>query len=108
MKFPQDCVSIADKAEYLYAAQEKLRLIHNAFARWYKEGLTQQQYNLLPAKVRNKYKYVKKLTFEDFKRFIAEDFEPRNMKVLDSLGQIKTKMQKSIRFTIELEVIDGD
>jgi hypothetical protein len=108
MKFPQDCVSIADKSEYLYAAQEKLRLIHNAFARWYKEGLTQQQYNLLPEKVRNKYKYVSKLTFEDFKRFIAEDFEPRNMKVLDALGQAKDNLHKSSRFNIEIEDIDGD
>jgi len=108
MKFPQDCVSIADKAEYLYAAQEKLRLIHNAFARWYKEGLTQEQYSLLPEKIRNKYNYVEKLTFEDFKKFIAEDFEPRNMKVLDALAQIKSNLQKSNRFTIELEDIDGE
>ncbi len=108
MKFPQDCVSIADKAEYLYAAQDKLRLIHNAFAHWYKEGLTEEQYNHLPEKIRNKYKYAKKLTFEDFKRFIGEDFEPRNMKVLNAIGDTKANLQKSNRYNIEIEDIDGD
>ena len=108
MKFPQDCKTLADKAEYLYAAQEKLRLLHNAFARWHKEGLTQQQYNLLPEKIRNKYNYGEKLTFEDFKRFISEDFEARNMKVLNAIGDTKANLQKSTRYNIELEDIDGD
>lgn len=108
MKFPQDCETLADKAEYLYAAQEKLRLIHNAFAHWYKKGLTQQQYDLLPEKIRDKYKYVEKLLFEDFKRFISEDFEPRSMKVLNAIGDTKANLQKSTRYNIELEDIDGD
>jgi hypothetical protein len=108
MKFSQDCVSIADKAEYLYAAQEKLRLLHNTFASWYREGITKEQYDLLPEKIREKYNYAEKLLFEDFKRFVSEDFEPRNMKVLNAIGDIKAELQKSARYNIELEDIDGD
>ncbi len=108
VKYPSDCKADSDKMEYLYSVQEKLRLLHNAFARWYKEGLTQQQYNLLPEKIRDKYKYVEELLFEDFKRFIAEDFEPRNMKVLNAIGDTKANLQKSTRYNIELEDIDGD
>lgn len=105
MQYPIDCVTGGDKMEFLYAAQEKLRKLHNTFSLWAKYGLTQWQYDKLPTKFRDKYPYVAKLSIEDFKKFIKEDMEPRSQKIFDGIGIMRGVLKTSERWDIMIEDI---
>jgi hypothetical protein len=55
--YPEDCDSPRRKAEFLYKAQEELRILHNIFSKWLHEGLTSEEYDELPFKIKEKYPY---------------------------------------------------
>ncbi|MHC4114004.1 MAG: hypothetical protein ACYSSL_01585 [Planctomycetota bacterium] len=105
MQYPADCVTAADKMEYLYAAQEKLRKLYNVFAVWSNQGLTQQLYDNLSVKIQNKYPYVAKLDVADFKKFVAEDMEPRSQRIFDGIAGMREQLKTSIRWDIAVEDI---
>ncbi len=105
MQYPVDCITTGEKMEYLYAAQEKLRKLHNVFSLWVKDGLSQQLYDKLPAKVQAIYPYIEKLSVEDFKKFIKEDMEPKSQKIFDELGPMREAMKVSTRWNIAVEDI---
>lgn len=101
MQYPEDCVTSRDRIEYLYAAQEKLRQLHNAFSAWAKDGLSQQQYDKLPAAIRSKYPYTAKLSWVDFRKFIAEDMETRSQKLFDGIALMREELKLSARWNID-------
>jgi hypothetical protein len=105
MQYPVDCVTSGDKVEYLYAAQEKLRLLHNVFSVWCKDGLSEQQYDKLPAAIKSKYPYTAKLSEADFKKFIAEDMETRSQKLFDGIALMREELKLSTRWEIAVEDI---
>lgn len=105
MQYPADCVTSADKTEFLYAAQEKLRELYNMFSLWSSQGLTQQQYDQLPAKVQTKYPYTAKLDTEDFGKFVKEDMETRSQKIFDGIAGMREALKLSERWNIAVEDI---
>jgi hypothetical protein len=105
MQYPVDCVTSGDKMEYLYAAQEKLRKLHNVFSAWCSQGLSQQLYDELPTQIRTKYAYVEKLSTNDFKKFIAEDMETRSQKIFDGISLAREQLKTSARWNIAIEDI---
>lgn len=84
LKFPLDCDSPRRRTEYCYRAIELLRLIHNGMGRWYREGLTQNQWNRFPQKLKNRYSYKTQLTEAEWYGFINlfDRFEGRVMAAL--------------------------
>ena len=47
MIYPQDCISAADRTEFLYKLQEKLRLEHNAKGKEYQDGvITEKEWGI--------------------------------------------------------------
>jgi hypothetical protein len=92
-----------ERIEYCYRSQELLRLLHNVFSKWLHDGLTEVQYDQLPAKVRNKYPYKAKLTAEDWDKFRTEDFEARSNKIGTEIVKQKDLLKQSVRWDIKIE-----
>lgn len=105
IKFPANCDSPRKKTEWLYRAQELLRLLHNAFSKWLHKGLTQVQYDKLPQKVKNKYFYKPQLSQEDWDKFYREDFRPRNDKICTQINIQLAQLKQSIVWNIKVEDI---
>ena len=105
INYPIDCDSPRKKTEWLYRAQELLRLLHNAFSKWLHEGLTQVQYDKLPQKVKSKYPYKPQLTKEDWDKFYREDFRLRNDKICAQIGIQRAQLKQSTIWAIEVEGI---
>ena len=105
ISYPTDCDSPRRRLEYLYRAQELLRLFHNVFSRWRRTGLTQTQYNKLPAKIKNKYPYKPQLTQGDILSFLADDFEPRSQKICSQINIQRGVLKQSTHWTPKVEDI---
>lgn len=85
MKYPEDCNTARRRTEFLYKAQEELRLLHNVFSKWLNEGLTEKEYNLFPKRIKNEYSYVPKLSEIDFAKFKDEIFTPKSDKICQEI-----------------------
>ena len=103
ISYPPNCDSPRKRTEYLYRAQELLRLIHNAFAKWHRTGLTQNQYNKLPNKIKNKYPYKAKLTDSDMKGFYDDVFMPISSKICNQIGIQRALLFESVEWTPAVE-----
>jgi hypothetical protein len=83
--FPENCITDASRMAWCYRAQEKLRLVHNGFGKWFRDGLTENQYNQFPNKIKNRYPYefqVNESTWDDFQENI---FDPLSQAITDEL-----------------------
>lgn len=103
--YPANCDTASKKTEYLYRAQELLRLVHNTFSKWYCEGLTQDQYDKLPEKIKIIYPYKFQLTKTDWDKFDKEDFMPRSNKICNQIGIQRAVLKKSTSWAINIEDI---
>lgn len=116
--YPSDCDTPAKKTEWLYAAQELLRHIHNLFSYWFHNPITQAQYdspplptvpsNLRPAVkmafayLKNKYPFKAQLTQVDWDKFIDGDFTPKSRKISGQIGIQRALLKNSIVWTINV------
>lgn len=57
LTYSTTCNSPRRKTEFLYRAQEELRLLHNIFSKWLHEGLTEAEYAQIPLKLKEKYPF---------------------------------------------------
>lgn len=105
INYPVDCDSPRKKTEWLYRAQELLRLLHNVFSKWLREGLTQVQYDKLPQKVKNRYPYKPQLTLQDWNKFYRKDFRPRNDKICTQMNIQRAQLKESTVWNIKVEDI---
>ena len=106
MNFPDDCKTISDRMEFLYNAENKLRLIHNVFAKWYREGISLDVYNQLPNILKSKYSYQSKLSQQNWRDFFDNVFSPRFEKICELIGNTKAELRLSNRWQINMEDID--
>ena len=91
-----------------------LRLIHNRFGYWFKNGITQTQYNKgvlllahilkrmkypgqtitqLVTDIGNKYPYVPQLSQDDWNKFKNEDFNPLSYELSGIITDLKDEMK---------------
>jgi len=119
--YPVDCDTPAKKMEFLCAAQELLRHIQNLMGYWYRNGITQAQYDnppmpnvpiqLKPAVCRifnylkSKYPYKPQLTKEDWDKFYREDFQPRSDKITAQKGIQDAQLKISTNWEVMIEDI---
>ena len=119
--YPSGCDSARRKTEWLYAAQEILRHIHNLFSYWYHNEITQAQYDNpplpdIPSELRpttrrvfnylkSKYPYKAQLTQEDWDKFYEEDFKPRSVKICTQINIQRRELKNSIAWDVEIENI---
>jgi len=93
------------KTEWLYHAQELLRLLHNIFSKWLHEGLTQAEYDALPQKIKSRYPFKPQLTKADWDKFYREDFRPRSDKICAQIGVQRKELKQSTSWVINVEDI---
>ena len=119
--YPVDCDTPAKKTEWLYAAQELLRHIHNFFSYWHHNQITQVQYDNPPLPnvplllrpmvktaftyLKNKYPFKVQLAQADWDKFIEEDFTPRSRKISGQIGIQRAALKNSIEWTIKVNDI---
>lgn len=100
LKFPINCVSIQDRTEYCYRAQEVLRLEHNVVGKWFREGITEAEYNTLSEKTKAVLPFKKQLTKVEWETFLAMIFEPMSSKITVDLLQNRDSLKNSTRFNL--------
>lgn len=79
MQYPTVCDTTRKKIEFIFRMIELLRKVHNSMGLWYRQPITQTQYNnqlgQLPTKIANwistNYPYKSQLTQSDWDEFIA-------------------------------------
>lgn len=104
MKYPEDCNTARRRTEFLYKAQEELRLLHNVFSKWLHKGLAEGEYNQLPEKIRNKYPYISKLSEADFAKFKKEIFTPKSDKICQEIC-VQRALLKISNWAVNIEEI---
>lgn len=96
MKYPIGCDIPRRKTEYLYKAQEDLRLLHNVFSSWHHKGeMTLDQYNGLPKIFKAKYIHVPNLPKLALDKFMNEDFTPRSDKICQGICVQRAALKKA-------------
>lgn len=103
--FPQDCDTPAKRTEYCYRAEELLRRLHNGMGKWYREGLTQTQWDNFPQKIKNRYPYVSQLSQADWDDFTENVFELISARIIEKLLQQRALLYESTTWTINVEDI---
>ena len=110
MKYPSDCVTIGDKLEYCYALEERLRRLHNQVGAWRRGELTKEEYLKLPSRVKARLpEWKPQLTREEWRRFVADVFEPVYERVVwGEINALREQAKRGARWRPEVEdVVDG-
>lgn len=103
MKYPVDCDTARRKTEYLYKAQEVLRILHNNFSEWLHKGLSEAQYNdLFPEFIKLKYPFVLKLTEKMWDKFRKEEFTPRSNTICQEICVQRAELKKSSEWYVDV------
>lgn len=107
LNFPATCDTPRKRLEFAYAMNAKLRKLHNAMGRWYKDGLTQTQYDKLPAKIRSVIAYTPNITKAQFRDYQHNKHPIYEKLVLDFINQSKAVMEDSTTWVVDVnDVID--
>jgi len=105
LRFPVDCDTPAKRTEYCYRAQELLRGLHNGMRKWYRDGLTQNQWNKLPQRIKNRYPYTAQLSQADWDDFTEKVFMPISGKIGVNIVTQRALLFESTTWTIAVEDI---
>jgi len=76
--------------------------------RWYREGLTQNQWDKFPQKIKNRYPYQAQLPQADWKDFEMNVFERIDNVIISALLQNRALLKSSTTWQIDVEDIYGD
>jgi len=102
MIYPSDCVTIADRAQWLRIQSRALRLYHNGFAKWFRDGITEAQYQNLPQNVRDNFAYEPKLSAVNWRRFLNEYYYPKLDRLATATSVVNRDLDMSDRWTGEV------
>ncbi len=100
--FPVDCVTPAERIEYATRAEELLRQIHNRVGKWFKEGITQAEWDKLPLRVKNRLPYKPQLTKAEWDGFVSILFLPASQNISEGIVTQKELLKQSTHWTINL------
>lgn len=100
--YPQECTTPEDKLSWVLSAKEDLKTLRNIFAKWFREGLTQAEYDKLPPKFKNKYPYKEKLSDDEFRSFVLNDYDTRKEKIVKQWLIQRDICEKATRWTVDL------
>lgn len=102
LRFPTNCNTPEKRTGYCYRAQELLRLIHNAMGKWHREGLTENQWNEFPQRIKNRYPYASVLTDEQWDDF-TNLFDRFEDKVIQPLLSNRQLLKNSMDWTVDVD-----
>jgi len=118
--YPSDCLTDSEHNQFCHRFIEVLRFMRNAFGKWYREGLTLAQYNLLVdivshyikicenpganintiiAAVKAKYPYKAQLTLVEWNAFVQNDYDPRREEIFALIEANKVALRNNIKWS---------
>jgi len=100
--YPVDCTTPQDRLGYLQRMKELIKRIHNGFNVWKRDGLTQTQYDKFPAKIKQRYPYVFKISEAEWRDFNKNILEKLNDKWVAKVTVARDKCNNSTRWPIDL------
>ena len=69
LTYPIDCDTLNKRGAYCRRALELVRLQYNIMGKWFREGISQKEYDSLGEEVKSNFPYESKLTESDWKRY---------------------------------------
>ena len=116
--FPGNCNNDGDRLEYLYRAEELLRLQHNVMGKWYTNGISQNEYDnginydnrgilvvvQLTPNTKLDYSYKSQLTEEEFRTYQAK-VERQQNSVIEEILKYKQKTRETSIWSIDIDEI---
>lgn len=104
IKYPLTCATIASKMAWIARAMELLRIEHNLIGKWFKEGITLEEYQTLRAWVQSRIDYREtKLTKQEHNVYLNIRFIPISKKLLEAEGQFRQMLFNSVRFSPNID-----
>ncbi len=100
--YPSDCTTPEAHLGYIQRLKELIKRLHNGFNKWKDDGLTQTQYDKFPAKVKQRYPYVFKISKADWDDFNQNILDPLNDKWVAKLTAARDECNNSIKWPIDL------
>ena len=101
--YPGNCTTDRDKIEGLYAAWEKLRVLHNLVGKWHREGITAQERSVIAVKFPNLATIPDTILSEsDWTQFLSKYFNLRNQKIGIEMNRLRDRMKQSILFNVDV------
>lgn len=100
--YPIDCATPQDRLGYLQRMKELIKRIHNGMNKWCFNGLTQAQYDKFPAKIKQRYPYVFKISRDDWDDFNQNILTPLNAKWITKVTVARDECNNSTRWAIDL------
>jgi len=73
--------------------------------RWYREGLTQNQWDKFPQKIKNRYPYQAQLPQAEWDDFLLNVFEPISDRIIAKMLENRELLFQSTTWTINVEDI---
>ena len=92
MKFPQDYNTNEQKYRFVCKAKEEARLLYNLFSKWSDKGITQAEYDAIPAKIKQAYSYAEKLSKDDWQKFFSQ-FRQLQNEIAEELSAQRAKVE---------------
>jgi len=109
LTFPSDCDTPPKRTEFCYRAQELLRLVHNDMGKWHREGLSRQEWDRLPQRLRANYPYKAQLSREQWDDFVTNMFETAEAKLINILLENRQLLKESTAWRVDIEeILDGN
>ena len=105
LSWPADCNTPRRKVEFCHCIIERLRLLHNAFGKWKREGLTETQWNKFPTKVKNRYPYKAQITLEEWRDFKNVVFDKIEEVVYSKMSEQEDLLRASSQWTPNMDDI---
>jgi hypothetical protein len=125
IKYPLLAVTVGQKATYLMRLREYCRYLHNAVGLWYREGLSETEYDVgvsinrvggpvslsrvrLPNAIKNIMPYKPQISKEEFDSFIKNHWQPRFSRIEDEIQTRIMNLQYDVTYDsdIDLDVLD--
>jgi len=110
IQFPPDCTGTTDKYHYSIYAQEQLRLVHNLFGKWHREGITKAEWDEIwtywadATDIKKAYPYHEGLLSDElWKKFLDEVFNPRSMRVSREVSGNRSLLKASCFWMPKME-----
>ena len=110
IKYPLTCTTHATKMAWIERAIELLRIEHNIIGKWFREGITLEEYQTLRAWVQQRIDYRStRLTKTEWNTYLRTRYERIIVKLHEAGGINRQNLQDSVRFSPNLDddITDG-
>jgi len=109
MDFPDGCNTNEQKYRHTCNKQKRLKVLHNVFAKWHTQGLSEQEYaDQIPAAVATRFPYVTKLSKAQWLKFYRRWRQSLNdtlSELSKSRASVEDEFADSDTFTVDLKEI---